>query len=126
MGLDKMIISSAVIPDVGRSMSDSMPVCEYSRGVCRIHKIRGIRNIIKTKSWKKKKYGFGWVTTTRIEYSCVVPELDTAPDNTSSAVNCHSPGRGLVIIENRNINTTSSAGLVGGTGFTDRISRNDS
>ena len=40
MGLDtvvkeykyKMIISSAVIPDVGRSMSDSMPVCEYSRG----------------------------------------------------------------------------------------------
>ena len=28
----KMIISSAVIPDVGRSMSDSMPVCEYSRG----------------------------------------------------------------------------------------------
>ena len=100
---DQLLYSRENKSKVVLRMSASVSVCEYSRGVCRVHKTRGIKSNIKTKTWKKKKYGYGWVTTYKTEYSCVViSELSTAPDIDSSAVRSHSPERGLLNLENQN------------------------
>ena len=53
----------------------------------------------KTKKWKKKKFGYGWVTTTTIRYSCSLDSVgqirsendskvqhsDLSPENESSS-----------------------------------------
>ena len=45
--------------------------CEFTRkGMCKTHKIKGNRMEVKTMKWKKKKFDYGWVTTTTVRYSC--------------------------------------------------------
>ena len=45
--------------------------CEFNRrGVCNVHKIKGEKMTQKRKVWRKKKYGYGYVTISQVTYSC--------------------------------------------------------
>ena len=44
--------------------------CEFKRGMCIEHKIKGDKMVNTTKKWQKKKAGYGWVTIRRVAYSC--------------------------------------------------------
>ena len=59
------------------------PTCQFYRGRCKFHKIRGEKIVKKVRNWVKKKYGYGWLTTTVIEYSC--PSRQLPPSNQSDA-----------------------------------------
>ena len=53
------------------SMSKEPSVCSFTKkGVCVTHNIKGDVLKTKTKVWRKKKYGYGWVTTTTVTYKC--------------------------------------------------------
>ena len=52
--------------------------CVFKRGKCSTHNLKGIKNVISTKKWMKKKFGFGWVTSKRTEYTC--PGGDSLPE----------------------------------------------
>ena len=55
--------------------------CEFKRGVCQEHKIKGDKKVTKTKAWRKKKFGYGYVTTTKTTYSCRLEGVPiTAPE----------------------------------------------
>ena len=46
-------------------------ICMFSKkGMCDMHKIKGDMKRSKTKAWRKKKFGYGWVTTTGVTYTC--------------------------------------------------------
>ena len=46
-------------------------VCEFNkRGWCIYHKTKGDKSQRKVKKWARKKFGYGWVTSTLIEYTC--------------------------------------------------------
>ena len=45
-------------------------LCEFKQGWCVYHKIKGDKSQKKVKKWAKKKFGYGWVTSTLIEYTC--------------------------------------------------------
>ena len=64
---------------VGRCMNDNINTngggdavksCEFKRGFCVTHKLKGDRRTITSKKWTKKKFGFGWVTSKQTVYSC--------------------------------------------------------
>ena len=44
--------------------------CEFKRGRCLLHNIKGNKMQRKVKKWTKKRYGYGWVTSTIVEYTC--------------------------------------------------------
>ena len=44
--------------------------CEFKRGLCTLHKIKGDKTQRKEKKWTEKKFRYGWVTSTVFEYSC--------------------------------------------------------
>ena len=44
--------------------------CEFTRGYCTTHKLKGNKMITTTKVWKKKKYGYGFVSSRKTTYSC--------------------------------------------------------
>ena len=44
--------------------------CEFKRGVCTEHKLKGDKMVNTTKKWQKKKAGYGWVTIRRVTYTC--------------------------------------------------------
>ena len=86
------------------SLSEAVNVkyqeCEFTRkGMCKTHKIKGNMMEVKTKKWKKKKFDYGWVTTTTIRYSCSLDSVgqirsendsqvqhsDLSPENESSS-----------------------------------------
>ena len=52
--------------------------------------------MISTKKWTKKKFGFGWVTSKRTEYSC--PGGDSRPEptktNPTDVILSQSPAQG--------------------------------
>ena len=52
--------------------------CEFKRGVCQEHKLKGDKKVTKTKVWKKKKFGYGYVTTTKTSYSCKLEGVQPA------------------------------------------------
>ena len=41
---------------------------------------------VKTKKWKKKKFGYGWVTTTTIRYSCSLDSVGQIRSENDSEV----------------------------------------
>ena len=43
--------------------------CEFVKGTCRNHRIKGNKKVTSTKKWTKKKHGFGWVTQKKVTYS---------------------------------------------------------
>ena len=44
-------------------------MCEFRRGWCISHKIKGDKTQRKVKKWAKKTFGCGWGTSTLIEYT---------------------------------------------------------
>ena len=44
--------------------------CLFKRGICTQHKIKGKKTIVSSKKWTKKKFGFGWVTSKKTEFTC--------------------------------------------------------
>ena len=47
--------------------------CEYVRGICKLHRVRGKKvGETSSKKWRKLKYGFGWVTSKVNVYTCPV------------------------------------------------------
>ena len=44
--------------------------CEFKRGVCKEHNMKGNRVVVKSQKWAKKKTGFGWVTSSKVTYTC--------------------------------------------------------
>ena len=60
----------------GVQYGESGVVCTFSkRGTCMNHKTK--ENVIKqkTRSWRKKKFGYGWVTTTETSYTCIMASM---------------------------------------------------
>ena len=57
-------------------VSERVP-CDFSKqGVCRIHKTKGNKMSRKTKVWRKKRYGYGWVTITQSSHTCRMSDFD--------------------------------------------------
>ena len=74
--------------------------CEFRRGKCLVHNIKGDKMSRKIKKWGKKRYGYGWLTVTAIEYTC--PYSSVSQDVTSSEISeniSRSPGRVLGVPE---------------------------
>ena len=56
---------------IGDSMDDMVEQCTYDKkGVCNKHGVKGDRSEVKTRTWRKKKFGYGYVTSRKIVYSC--------------------------------------------------------
>ena len=45
-------------------------VCQFKRGVCLLHKIKGDKQTIRSKRWGKVKGGYGWIHSSKVKYSC--------------------------------------------------------
>ena len=70
---DHDVATSLRNDDVNTEAGDIMSVehsCEFRRGICTLHKIKGEKTQRKVKKWAKKRYGYGWVTNTIVEYTC--------------------------------------------------------
>ena len=52
--------------------------CEFVRGVCKQHKLKGSRMVTKTKVWRQKKHGYGWVTVSKVTYTCSYSGMKTS------------------------------------------------
>ena len=52
--------------------------CEFVRGVCKQHNLKGSRMVTKTKVWRQKKHGYGWVTVSRVTYTCSYSGMKTS------------------------------------------------
>ena len=48
------------------------------RGVCKQHNLKGSRMVTKTKVWRQKKHGYGWVTVSRVTYTCSYSGMKTS------------------------------------------------
>ena len=60
------------------------PPCTFDRrGVCKNHRIRGVKNQQKSRKWAKKKFGYGWITVTTTTYTCVQDQCDKEPPESS-------------------------------------------
>ena len=60
----------------GVQYGESEVVCTFNkRGTCMNHKIKGNAIKQKNRSWKKKKFGYGWVTTTVTTYTCSMASM---------------------------------------------------
>ena len=53
---------------VGGGHDITPPVCEFKRGVCKQHNVRGKKEIIENKTWEKVKFGYGWRTNRRVHF----------------------------------------------------------
>ena len=86
------------IESMGGDMSHGdEPQCEFRRGVCLTHKLKGNKKTLSIKKWKKKKYGYGWVTVKETQYSCSYRAGNTTEyqDIMNSEGNCRSPARNI-------------------------------
>ena len=63
---------------MGGGSGDRMVMCEFKRGICQRHKLKGEKKVTKTRVWRKKKFGFGYVTTTKTTYSCRLQNVQPA------------------------------------------------
>ena len=61
--------------------SEMIVECEFVRGTCKNHRIKGTRKVTSTKKWTKKKHGFGWVTQKKVTYSCPVGLQSSSSNN---------------------------------------------
>ena len=44
--------------------------CEFKRGICSIHKLKGKKMVTTTKKWVAKKGGYGWSYSRKVTYTC--------------------------------------------------------
>ena len=79
----------SMVGDVVTSVEQNNEVCVKSvkelckhnkRGYCIEHKVKGNRSEVKYKAWRKKKYGYGYVTTKKVMYSCPVGNVSEHTD----------------------------------------------
>ena len=72
----------------------SQPDCQFRRGYCTKHKIKGTKTVTNTKKWTKKNHGYGWSTIRKVTFTCnsrmVTTEL---PILSVSLTEGQSPGR---------------------------------
>ena len=78
-----------------RSMvgNEDVQLCVFKRGMCITHDIKGIKKTVSNKKLSKKKYGHGWVTVNKTEYSCEYKAGNNSEsqDMVVNTVNCRSP-----------------------------------
>ena len=82
---DDSLINMNNVKDVDMLMvAPSVDQCEFRRGVCQLHKMKGERYVQETKNWKDrgKGKGFGYVTSRKVRYRCMVK--NTVPRSSSS------------------------------------------
>ena len=80
--VDKMMSDDekSVVKGIEKSGTDIKDLCTHNRqGYCSIHKIKGDRKETKVKFWKKKKFGYGYVKSKKIIYTC--PLTTQSEDN---------------------------------------------
>ena len=56
---------------VGGRLLDTNQICQFTRGKCTIHKLKGDKIVTKRKKWVLKKNGlYGYSTTRVVTYRC--------------------------------------------------------
>ena len=45
-------------------------ICQFKRGICTVHNIKGTKVITKSKKWTRRKNDYGWVTSQKTTYTC--------------------------------------------------------
>ena len=81
--------------------------------MCKIHNIKGNRIEAKTKKWKKKKFGYGWVTTTTIRYSCSLDSVGQIQSENVSQVQHSDLSPGYKRSNNGDYQALISSNLIG-------------
>ena len=98
----------------GGVVISSPPKCEFKRGVCKEHNMKGKKEVIKSKTWTKLKFGYGWRTNQKVRYSCTYMEQNLIGGNYSprgSGLSTSLSGnssRGLVDLGTSNLSTILS------------------
>ena len=86
--------TTTVLPSSGGSgKHEEKESCQFNkRGVCREHKVVGVKSTSKKRVWVKKKFGWGWSTITSVKYSCLVDDRSdySATDSRDEEVSCFS------------------------------------
>ena len=86
------------------------PSCSFERGVCTIHRIRGIKiGVTTSKKWRKLKNGFGWVTSKVNMYSC--PRRNELTQLSPDQPTSNEPSLSLVADIARGISTSDFGGI---------------
>ena len=62
--------------------------------MCRGHKLKGEKVTQKRKFWRKKKYGFGYVTISQVTYLC---KADVNPMNSEISIDTNEPSLSPVL-----------------------------
>ena len=61
--------------------------CEFRRGVCINHDVKGEKVTINEKKWGKKSTGFGWIYRKKVKFICRAEKFTlTAPEISTSDV----------------------------------------
>ena len=78
---------------VAPSVDQFVDQCVFRRGVCQQHRMKGERYVQETKNWKDrgKGKGFGFVTSRKVRYRCMVMK-NTVPRSSSSQPNVEVEG----------------------------------
>ena len=67
--------STTTLPSSGETMNQNRESCTFNRrGVCKRHKVLGVKTSSKKRIWTKKKFGWGWATVTSVSYTCLVED----------------------------------------------------
>ena len=65
--------------------------CEFKRGICKTHNIKGNKTVVKSKKWAAKKTGFGWVTSSKVTYTCnLARAMSSNPSTTEDSTQLKS------------------------------------
>ena len=64
------------VPNMKSGDTEGVQICEFKRGWCSTHKIKGDKIQKKVKKWTRKEFGCGWVTSTLVEYKCQLGNSD--------------------------------------------------
>ena len=118
-------VDQTVTPSV--SSTDEKAQCIVRKGRCQTHGVEARKVVRKTKKWGKKKDGFGWNYSSKVEYKCMMEKIGTLEPDISTtdlsinvdkpAMNCSKGRNGSHVGESyKNILERGPAeGLTGGT-----------
>ena len=97
--------------------------CEFKKGICTTHRVKGEKKIITSKKWCKKKDGLaGWSTSRKVEWLCK-QNPDRTPVAPSKASELHQKSSAAPDLETGSI-CESSQGIT--RNFVNRGKRSDS
>ena len=67
--------TTTTLPSSSETVNKREESCKFNRrGVCRRHKVLGVKTTSKKRIWTKKKFGWGWATVTSVSYTCMVDD----------------------------------------------------